>query len=175
MLIRQPGIPKVIASVLKISSRASSESIKCDILSQTYRIIARIATNIQKAFSKAEDYERASRLFFDSKIVEYMIDHLKDYLVGISANPDSIGSAVQAGNIVKSLEFFSSYHSGIELLFYHIEETLQVIKLCFDQNHRCPSELAQVAASDQRFQPLIQNVEILYSGATILLDLSANE
>jgi hypothetical protein len=59
----------------------------------------------------------------------------------------------------------------MEQLFFRIEETLEVIKLCFDQNPRPDLEIV----GDEKMQPIIQNIEMLYSAATILLDLSANE
>jgi tRNA(His) 5'-end guanylyltransferase len=58
--------------------------VRTSIFSRTYQIISRIASNIQKAFTKADDYERSSRYFSDCKIVEYLMDHLKEYLASLS-------------------------------------------------------------------------------------------
>ena len=61
-------------------------------------------------------------------------------------------------NIVKSIEFISIIPEGLQMLFQHVKATVSVIAKCFNIN-----------------KGPIQDIELLYPAATILLDLTANE
>ena len=76
-----------------------------------------------------------------------------------------IPSNEQLQNIVKTFEFISITPEGLNVLFENIPVSVDLIALCFETNRR--------RAGDKNIA--IQNMEILYPAATILLDLTANE
>ena len=68
-------------------------------------------------------------------------------------------------SFVKTIEFCSNQNQGLQLLYENIEKILKIVDLCFAQNKQVLVERV----------PKFKSIENLYSAATILLDLTANE
>lgn len=119
---------------------------------------SQIAVGIHIHLSKGKEYEAASKAFYRSGVFEWLFAALSQWK----------GELTQF-EVIKSLEFACMTQAGLQKLCRNSKSSIEVISDCFKNNSttkNSPKNAYRVAFKD---------IESLYSAATILLDLTANE
>ena len=148
-LVKHRAIPTVLANISE-NLRAHPDP-KANLI--IFEIVKLVSCAIQKEYTKAQEYDRVSKIYLDLGIFEFLLEKMP------------IDQNIELTSFVKTIEFCSNQNSGLQLLYENIEKILKIIDLCFCENKQNIVERV----------PKFKNIENLYSAATILLDLTANE
>ena len=73
--------------------------------------------------------------------------------------------SVQQIDAIKVIEFCSSVDDGLKLLFKNLDKVLKIVNRSFVFNQNFQNLMC----------PQFSDIDILYSSATVLLDMSAND